>query len=562
MFLIKLAAGLALILFGVRFLRKGLDRLMGGRLIIWLERATGTRLRAMSAGAIAGVLAPSSTGLSLLTAQVLGNGKTSTEKLLAVLIGANVGMTVLANVAALQVGNYAGVLLLLGVIGFQFATAEQVRGVGQCLLSLGFIFLAMHYLQEGADDFGSNHDISVVFGMLDQHPFTLCLAAAMLAVLLQSSTATVVFGIGLATGNILPESLFVNWIIGTNIGLGLTSLFVARNNLEGRRLGIANLLAKLLVAILVVAFVPRNLFLSEKWSFPIPQQLALMHTVFNLLVAVISFPLLKWLLTFVKNTFVPDPPKSQEAPKTFLNPDALEAPPIALAHATREALRMTDEVKIMLQSLWSAHIQKNSTPVRNIRSQDDSVDEINEQLMLYLSQISEMNEFDRKWHFTLLSYAAELEAIGDIIEKNLTSTVTKQMAENVVLYPDDETTLNHLYQKTLLQFDLAASFITMREPATAQKVFAARDEINEWCLAQKKTHYERLKPGDRQGLSNSLCFLDMLDGLRRISNHLSAAAYGFSPKVVRQKKTRTKPAIENPTQPNLISPEPEPPRSQ
>src|ERR1700691_2214165 len=129
MFLIKLAAGLALILFGVRFLRKGLDRLMGGRLIIWLERATGTRLRAMSAGAIAGVLAPSSTGLSLLTAQVLGNGKTSTEKLLAVLIGANVGMTVLANVAALQVGNYAGVLLLLGVIGFQFATAEQVRGV-------------------------------------------------------------------------------------------------------------------------------------------------------------------------------------------------------------------------------------------------------------------------------------------------------------------------------------------------------------------------------------------------------------------------------------------------
>ena len=562
MFLIRLAAGLALILFGVRFLRKGLDRLLGGRLIVWMERATGTRLRAMSAGVAAGIVAPSSTGLSLLTTQILGNGRASTEKLLAALIGANVGMTVLANIAALQVGNYAGLFLLAGVIGFQFTTPERLRGVGQCILSLGFIFLAMHYLQEGAGNFGKSHDISIVFGMLDQHPYVLCLAAAMLAVLLQSSTATVVFGIGLATGGILPESLFVNWIVGTNVGLGLTSLFVARNNLEGRRLGIANLLAKTVVAIFVIAFVPRNLFLSEKLSFPVPQQLALMHTAFNLLVAIISFPFLEWLLAFVKNTFVPDPPTTQEAPKTFLNPEALEAAPIALAHATRETLRMTDEVKVMLQSLWSAHIQSSSAPVRNIRLQDDTVDEINQQLMLYLSQIGEMNDFDRKWHFTLLSYAAELEAIGDIIEKNLTSTVTKQITEHLVLNPDDEAVLNNLYQKTLLQFDLAASFMTMREPVTAQKVLNARDEINEWCLAQKKTHYERFKPGDRQGLSNSLCFLDLLDGFRRISNHLSTATYGFSPTGARQRKAKTKPAIQNPAQSNLLPPAPAPPQSQ
>ncbi|HEY1786617.1 MAG TPA: Na/Pi symporter [Verrucomicrobiae bacterium] len=561
MFLFRLAAGLALILFGVRFLRKGLDRLMGGRLIVWLERATSTRLRAMGAGVMAGVLAPSSTGLSLLTAQILGNGKTSTEKLLAVLLGANIGMTILANIAAVQVGNYAGLLLLAGVIGFQFTTPERLRGIGQCILSLGFIFLAMHYLQEGANDFGNSHDIGIIFGLLDQHPCILCMAAALLAVLLQSSTATVVFGIGLATGGILPESLFVDWIIGTNVGLGLTSLFVARNNLEGRRLGLANLLAKLVVAVLVVAFVPRNLLLSEKLSFPIPQQLALMHTAFNLAVAVLSFPFLKWLLLFVKKTFVPDPPKSREAPKTFLNPEALEAPSIALAHATRETLRMTDEVKVMFQSLWSAHVQNSSAPVREIRSQEDAIDEINQQLMLYLSQIGEMNDFDRKWHFTLLSYAAELEAIGDIIEKNLTATVTKQTSEHLVLSPDDEAALNNLYQKTLLQFDLAASFMTMREPATAQKVLKARDDINEWCLTQKRTHYERLKPGDRHGLSNSLCFLDMLDGLRRISNHLSTAAYGFNPAGARQKRAKTKPAIQNAAQPGLLPPTPQHPGS-
>jgi len=554
MFLIKLAAGLALILFGVRFLRKGLDRLMGGRLFVWLEKATGTRLQAMGAGTMAGVLAPSSTGLSLLVAQILGNGKTSTVKLLAMLIGANVGMTVLANVAALQVGDYAGLLLFIGVLGFQFATAERVRGIGQCLLSLGFIFLAMKFFREGASDFSSNHDIGTVFGILDQHPYCLCFASALLAILLQSSTATVGFGMGLAAGGILSESLFINWIIGTNIGLGFTSLFIARNNLEGRRLGLANLLAKIIVAALIIGFVQRNLF--SRVGVPMPQQLALMHTAFNVLVALISFPLLDSLLAIVKKTLVPDPPISHETPKTFLDPAALETPSIALAQATRESLRMTDEVKIMLQNLWAAHTQNRAALVKNIRAQDDTVDEIYQQLMLYLSQISEMNDFDRKWHFTLLTNSSELEAIGDVIEKNLTATVTKQLTENIVLNPDEEGVLNQLYQKTLLQFDLAASFITTRDPVTAQKVIDARVEMNEWCLTQRKTHYECLKPADRQRLSNSLCFLDMLDGLRRIGNHLSTAAIGFKPPTVRQKKPRAKAALQNPL-PGLSPPAPE-----
>jgi phosphate:Na+ symporter len=157
-----------------------------------------------------------------------------------------------------------------------------------------------------------------------------------------------------------------------------------------------------------------------------------------------------------------------------------------------------------------------------------------------------MNDFDRKWHFTLLSYSSELEAIGDIIEKNLFGTVMKQVAEGLSFNPDDAGTLNHLYQKTLLQFDLAVGFITTREAVAAQKIINARDEIKAWCLAQKKNHYERLKPGDREALSGSLCFLDLLEGLRRVSNHLSTAAYGFKPTDVRAKKTRVKSVPQNP----------------
>jgi phosphate:Na+ symporter len=539
MFLIKLAAGLALIVFGVRFLRKGLDRLFGGQLIVWLEKTTRNRVQAMGAGTVIGMLAPSSTGLSLLTAQILGNGKTSTEMMLAVLMGANVGMTILANVAALQVANYAGILLLLGVIGFQFTTPERLRGIGQCLLSLGFIFVAMDFLQEGAHNFSSSHDVGIIFGVLDNHPLMLCLAAAALAVLLQSSTATVGLGIGLAAGGVLPNSLFLTWIIGTNLGLGLTALLVSRANLEGRRLGFAHLLAKILISLLILVVVPPSFMATL--SLPVPQQLALLHTAFNVLVALVSLPLLHWLLHVVRATLAPNPAYAETAPKTFLNPAALETPPLALAHATREALRMTDAVKVMMHNLWAAHIQKNPGQVKDIRSQDDTVDDINQQLMLYLSQIGEMNNFDRKWHFILLSYASELEAIGDIIEKNLSGTVIKELADGFSLNPEDEVTLVYLYQRTMLQYDVVVSFITTREAAAAQAIIEAEDEINEWCLLQKKNHYERLKPGDRQALCGSLCFLDMLDGLRRIHNHLGTVAHIFKPAALRVKKPKAKP---------------------
>jgi len=260
----------------------------------------------------------------------------------------------------------------------------------------------------------------------------------------------------------------------------------------------------------------------------------------------LALPFLHVLLAAVKASFFPDPPPSEDLPKSFLNPEALETPSIALAHATRETLRMTDEVKIMMQNLWAAHAQKNAGQVKNIRAQEDTVDEINQQLMLYLSQIGEMNNFDRKWHFILLSYANELEAIGDIIEKNLSGTVLKELTEGFALNPDDEATLNHLYQRTVLHFDLAVSFITLRESVAAQNLINARDEINAWCLIQKKNHYERSKPADRTALSSSLCFLDMLDGLRRISNHLSMVAFGFKPAVLRTRKAKVKTARKAP----------------
>ncbi|HLX70629.1 MAG TPA: hypothetical protein VKV04_13465, partial [Verrucomicrobiae bacterium] len=283
-----------------------------------------------------------------------------------------------------------------------------------------------------------------------------------------------------------------------------------------------------------------NFLLSRRWSLPVSHQLALMQTAFNVLVAVISLPLLGSLLAMVKSVFVPGSADAAEAAanRTFLDPQALESPSVALANATREALRMTDEVREMLKNVWAARALKSVVQINSARAKDDTVDQINRQLMLYLSRIEELSDADRKWHFTLLTYSSELESIGDTIEKNLSNTVSKQLTERLTFDPADETALGDVYQRTLRQFDLVASLMTGRAATTAQQLIKGNDEIIAVCLAQKKIHYERLKPGSDTALSASLCYLDLLDSLRRVSEHLSTVAHEIRRANARPKKAK------------------------
>ncbi|HRJ73166.1 MAG TPA: Na/Pi symporter, partial [Terrimicrobiaceae bacterium] len=104
----QIAGGIALTIFGIRFLRKGLDRLFGGRLVAWLARMTQQRWKAFSSGVVVGTLAPSSTALSLITLQMLNTGQLTAERMLAVLLGANVGITVTVQLLAFHIQDYAG----------------------------------------------------------------------------------------------------------------------------------------------------------------------------------------------------------------------------------------------------------------------------------------------------------------------------------------------------------------------------------------------------------------------------------------------------------------------
>jgi phosphate:Na+ symporter len=529
---VGIAAGVALTLFGVRFLRKGLDRLFGGALFRWLSRLSKNRLRAFGGGIVVGTVAPSSTGLAVLGAQMLGKeaGGLSATTVLAVLLGASVGLTVMVQLLSFHVGSLAGLLIAAGVLGYQFCRREVLRGIGQCLLSLGFVFLAMSMIGEGAAVVTADPEIRHILALLQGHAWLVFIAISGLAVMLQSSTATIALGLALAASDLLTPQALIPWVIGTNVGLGLTSLLMGWTQLESRRLGLGNLIAKLVIAVplLVMPAVSRDWF--EAMPGTLMRQTAMWHTLFNLLVAVVALPFLEPLQKLVE-LIIPKPVATNLATTdNFLDPRVLDTPSIALARATRETLHMADHVRVMLENFWKAFSDHDADLARLIQKRDDVVDRMNVEIKNYLSRIAEnRNAGDMNWQFTLLAYSAELEAVGDLVDKHLCDSLLKQRFERVEMVEADRALLEAAYGRVIRSLDIAIGLLTTRGVDDAKALVLEKHEFNEWAREKQREHYERLVFASVERLASSSYFVDAFNALRRINSHLSTIGYSFLP---------------------------------
>ena len=523
---IEIAGGIGLILFGVRFLRKGLARLFGGKLVEWLSKVTANPFLGLLGGAAVGAVAPSSTATSLLTLQMLDKGGMGTRQLLTILLGANIGFTLVVQLVSFQLQDYAGLLILAGAAGFQFLQRESWRGIGQCVLSLGFIFLALGMIGRGAQDLAHSPLVAGLLTLLEENAWLNLIGVGLLTVLLQSSNATVGLGLGLAGSGLLHESFLIPWVVGASLGVGLTSLIAGWSKTHGRRLALGSISMKLLVALPFLLLPHWSHALFTAWPENLLRQTAMFNTEFNLAVALVALPLLGLVDRFTR-LVVPDSP-SVEANPSFLDPEVLESPPLALARATRETLRMADVVRGMLDQSWRAFQRGNIDLALQVQRQDDQLDQINLDLKDYLSRIAEdRSESDIRMQFALLGFSDELESVGDVIDKYLCDQLTKQVQEGVVLTDADRRDLDDAYQRLLNRFEAAVALLTSQSRERAQHLIAGKEAYNDWCRNRQLEHYQRIHGMDRAALGGSSFYLEYLNAFRRINSHLSSIGYAF-----------------------------------
>lgn len=530
MTLLNIAGGVALILFGIRFLRKGLERLFGQQLYEWVERTARRPWKASIAGLAFGTVAPSSTAQTLVSLQLLRAGRLSSESVLGFLLGANLGITFTVQLIALRIFDYYSLLIVAGLICYQGAKSENIRGIGQACLGMGFIFLAMEITSNAAAILTQNADFITILGVLIRYRVLVVLFAAALTLLMQSSTATLGLALAVGTAGSAKLDLLIPVVLGTNLGIGLTSLLAGYRTWEGRRLAAANLLLKASAIILCLGFFPLVDAAVANSSDDIVRQGANFHTAFNLFVTFAGVAFAAPIGRLLQRTIKPTPMMVGTGnPTTHLDPAALATPVFALANATRETLREADVVKSMLEDAWRAVTTQNSALAAAVQKQDDRIDELNAGIKAYLSQIrvESLSPKDQQLQFGLLNFSSQLESIGDVLDKSLCATIREHAREKLQLQPTDQADLEELYRKVVHRFEVAISVLATRDRELAQQFLRDGDKIKEWCIGVQKRHFNSLAAGDSSGLMASTRFLDTFNVLRRISGQLNTIGHTF-----------------------------------
>jgi len=521
-------AGIALMLFGIRSLRTGSERLFGARFRQLLRSATKGSLRAMLAGFLVSILAPSSTAVALLAVEAINAGYVALQQMLALMLGANVGFTLTVQLLAFKFYIYNAVFIAVGVPLYLFGKRQGVRGTGQVLLGIGFLLLAIEVLSAAVVPWKDSAEMREMMPVLENHPLWLILFAVVLQVGLQSSTTVIGIAIALCTQQVLPVRAAVTVVIGANLGIGVTALIAGYARTETRRMAIGNLVFKLVGASLCVPLLPWLVQLLRPLSPSGDAQLvANTHTLFNVALAIVFLPLVPLVARLVERAVPARTEATEQFGPRYLDRSSLESPALALGQTTREILHMADIVREMLRNAYRCFKEGNETLCDEVQKEDDKVDLLNNEIKAYITRLSEqaLNREESRREIALLSFANELESAGDIIDKNLIELAKKKIALKVDFSKEGWVELEGYFQKVLENFEIAISAFASQDRILALQLLRHKHHINETERELRNRHFRRLHAGLTESFETSAVHLDVLTNLKRINSHLTAVAY-------------------------------------
>jgi phosphate:Na+ symporter len=529
MILLDLAGGVALLLWGLHMVRSGIVRAFGSDLRRFLAVALRNRFLAFIAGLLVTALLQSSTATGLMSASFVAGGEVDLVPALAIMLGANVGTTLIVQALSFNVSAVAPVLFLVGVTAFKRGGQTRTRDLGRVAIGVGLMVLSLHILLDTLAPAESAPAVRTLLGAITSEPLLCLLIAAALTWIAHSSVTVVLLVMSLAyTGFITPVAALA-LILGANLGSAINPLVEGSqgDNPASRRLPLGNLLNRLVGCVLLLPFLqPIARLLSE--VEPSPSRMAAdFHTALNLALAIaFIFPLSR--VAALLERFLPDRAKhSDPSTPLYLDERALATPSVALVCAARETLHSGDVVEMMLRRAWTAIMTNDRKLVAEVCRMDDAVDRLDEAVKRYVTRITResLNESDARRAMEIIAFSINLEHVGDIIDKNLMDSAAKKIKRQLVFSSKGAAELEAFYQEVCDNLKLAFSIFMSGDVRIARQLIAGKTSLRATEFAAAESHLARLREGRTERFESSSLHLVLLRDLKRIHSHICSVAY-------------------------------------
>ncbi|MGE0225167.1 MAG: Na/Pi cotransporter family protein, partial [Acetobacteraceae bacterium] len=373
--LLDLAGTVALLLWGVHMVQTGIQRGFGPDLRRFLGTMLHNRLAAFAAGIGVTALLQSSTATGIMVSGFAAAGTVGLVPALAVMLGANVGTTLIVQVFSFDVAGVAPVLILLGVLLFHRGVATRTRDLGRVSIGLGLMLMALRSMLTLLAPFEDAPSFRLVLGAIATQPVVDVLLAAGLTWAAHSSVAVVLLAMSLAAQAAIPPEAAYALVLGANLGTAINPVLegVHGDDPAGRRLPVGNLLTRLVGCAVALSLLDQ----ISPWMVSGPvdpgRSVADFHTAFNLIIAAVMLPLLVPYAALLRRLLPARVDPADPATPRYLDRSCLESPPIALASASREALRMADALETMLAEAAEAVADPDRRRIANARRLDDGL---------------------------------------------------------------------------------------------------------------------------------------------------------------------------------------------
>ncbi|MBE1291276.1 MAG: Na/Pi cotransporter family protein [Rhodobacteraceae bacterium] len=527
LFLINIAGAAALLIWAVRLVRTGMERAFAVQLRLWLRRSAKNRGLAASAGLVVSMLLQSSTAVAMLVSNFAANGAVSVSVGLAIILGADVGSALVAQVLLVRQTWLIPLLLVLGVALFLRGQQRRVRQTGRILIGLALIFVSLDMLRAATAPVMESEAALRMLSYLGADLFAAFVIGAVFAWMVHSSVAAVLLFVTLVAQGALPTEAAMAMVLGANLGGAMIAyVLTLAAEPEARRIVVANLGLRGGGAVLVLLGL-RFVEVDLVWlGGSAATQTINLHLVFNAVLCVLALPFVD-LFAKIAGRFVAAPVADEAAIASALDPSALDTPARALANASREVMRIGERVETMLIAGQRLFDTWSDASAEAIRVNDAAVRKTHQEIKLYLAELNrhELDKVTVKGAMELSLLASNLEAASDVLARNLVELARRMDLEGLNFSSAGRQEICDFHDRVLANVQLALSVMMAGQPDDARELVAQKEKVRGVEQKLQRKHLKRLHEGLSESIETSNIHQETLRVLKQVNTSFAMVGY-------------------------------------
>jgi phosphate:Na+ symporter len=560
---ISLLGGLALFLYGMEKMSEGMKKSAGGKMRQLLSALTNNRVIALTAGAFITMVIQSSSATTVMLVSFVQAGLMSCAQSLGVILGADIGTTVTAQLIAFKLTDYALLMIAVGFGMRMFGKEANMKNIGEVLLGFGILFFGMKLMSDAMKPLRTYPQFIDLMKELE-NPLLGLMFGTLFTALIQSSSAFTGIIIVLAQQGLITLEAGIPLVFGANIGTcitaGLASIGTSR---EAKRVALAHVVFKISGVMLFIFWIPAFAdmirIIAERFASTPARQIANAHTIFNVSLGLVFLPFTSFFAQLLLKILPEKEPFEGVAPaKWHLDDSMIATPEFAIGLARTEIARMAKILGRMLRAIiipfisdakWinrgglpkeEADMLLEEIPTRDeinpeltllegLDLREEKIDFLDEKLGEFLIRLArqELSNEQVSEVYGMISIAKDMESIGDIIHRGMLPLIEKKQALRSDFSEEGKEELMIYHVKVCKQISRLKEAFTERNLATARRIMTKEKKYLDLESKYRLRHLERLHQQQKESVETHEIHVELLDYLKQINVYTANIAKTF-----------------------------------